>query len=50
MDLVRFRDWRNVILSDYHLGRSCAMKPAYESTVTPGNVEGTVSIDNRETS
>ena len=50
MNLVKFRDWRNVILSDYHLRRSYAMKPAYESTITPGNVDGTMFIDNRETS
>ena len=50
MNLVKFRDWRNVILSDYRLGRPCAMKPAYESTITPGNVDGTMFIDNRETS
>ena len=50
MDLVKFHDWRNVILSDYRLGRTYAMKPAYESTITPCNFDGTMFIDNRETS
>ena len=50
MNLVKFRDWRNVILSDHYLRRSYALKPAYEPTVTPGNVDGTMFIDNRETS
>ena len=49
MNLVKFRDWRNVILSDNHLGRSYAMKPAYEPTVTRFNVHETRSLNNRET-
>ena len=50
MNLVRFRDWRNIVRPDHHLSRSYPLKPAYEPTVTPGNVDGTMFIDNRETS
>ena len=49
MNLVRFRDWRNIVRADHHSRRSYALKPAYEPTVTPGNVDGTMFIDNRET-
>jgi len=48
--LVALRDGRDVVRLYRHLRRSYALKPAYESTITPGNIEGTMFIDNRETS